>query len=75
LSDPPSAEGARRLVTEDFGSDQLRIVNDHLYLWCPNGLTTSPFGKLDFDRILRAAVTLRNWTTVTRLAELAARTV
>jgi uncharacterized protein (DUF1697 family) len=70
LSDPPSPDGTGHLTERDFGPDQLRIVNEHLYLWCPNGLTASPFNKLDFDRILGSAVTLRNWNTVTKVAEM-----
>ena len=70
LSDQPSREGVKRLTDEDFGADQLRVVGKHLYLWCPNGITGSPFGKLNFDRLLDVAVTMRNWNTVTKLAEL-----
>jgi uncharacterized protein (DUF1697 family) len=72
LSDPPLSEGVARLSGEDFGIDQLRIVDRHVYLWCPNGLTGSPFGKLNFDRILGVAVTMRNWNTVSKLAGLLA---
>jgi uncharacterized protein (DUF1697 family) len=71
LSNQPLQEGVERLTHEDFGVDQLRVVGRHLYLWCPNGITGSPFGKLNFDRILDVAVTMRNWNTVTKLAELA----
>jgi uncharacterized protein (DUF1697 family) len=68
LSDPPDAAGVEQLTAEDYGSDELRIVDQHVYLWCPNGITGSPFGKLNFDRILGVAVTMRNWNTVTKLA-------
>jgi uncharacterized protein (DUF1697 family) len=71
LSEPPLAEGVERLTSQDFGVDQLGIIDQHLYLWCPNGITGSPFGKLNFDRILGVAVTMRNWNTVTKLAALA----
>jgi len=71
LSDPPLPEGVKRLASQDFGLDQLGIIDQHLYLWCPNGITGSPFGKLNFDRILGVAVTMRNWNTVTKLAALA----
>jgi uncharacterized protein (DUF1697 family) len=71
LSDPPRPEGVKGLTSQDFGVDQLRIIDQHLYLWCPNGITGSPFGKLNFDRLLGVAVTMRNWNTVTKLAALA----
>jgi uncharacterized protein (DUF1697 family) len=71
LSDSPAPEGASRLTKQDFGTAELAIVDEHLYLWCPDGLTASPFARMDFDRILAAAVTIRNWNTVTKLSELA----
>ena len=71
LSGRPRADATKQLAGENFGVDRLRIVGQHAYLWCPNGLTGSPFGKLNFDRILGVAVTMRNWNTVTKLAELA----
>jgi uncharacterized protein (DUF1697 family) len=70
LSESPRPEGVNGLTSQDYGVDQLRIIDQHLYLWCPNGITGSPFGKLSFDRMLGAAVTMRNWNTVTKLATL-----
>jgi uncharacterized protein (DUF1697 family) len=72
LSAKPSPARVRQLTTTDFGADQLRLVDRHLYLWCPAGFTASPFAKLDFDRILAATVTTRNWNTVTKLATMLA---
>jgi uncharacterized protein (DUF1697 family) len=71
LDGPPRRDGVKRLTDEDYGEDQLRIVDDHVYLWCPKGISSSRFARVNFDRILGAAVTMRNWNTVTKLAELA----
>ncbi len=71
LDGSPQPDGVEQLTRPDYGSDQLRIAGDHVYLWCPDGLSKSPFAKLNFDRILGTAVTMRNWNTVTRLAEIA----
>jgi uncharacterized protein (DUF1697 family) len=71
LDGPPLREGIKRLTDEDYGDDQLRIVDGHVYLWCPKGISSSRFARVNFDRILGAAVTMRNWNTVTKLAELA----
>jgi uncharacterized protein (DUF1697 family) len=70
LDGAPQAKGVEQLGRSDYGSDLLRIVGDHVYLWCPNGISRSPFAKLNLDRILGTAVTLRNWNTVTKLAEM-----
>ncbi len=73
LSDPARPEGVASLAGDDFGVDQVRVIGQHAYLWCPEGLTRSPFSKLNFDRVLGVAVTMRNWNTVTRLATLTAQ--
>ena len=46
------------------------IADDHCYLWCPRGVLKSPFGTVDWHRRLGVVVTMRNWTTVVRLAEM-----
>jgi uncharacterized protein (DUF1697 family) len=71
LDESPRPDGVTLLTRDDYGTDQLRVVDEHVYLWCPNGISKSPFAKLNFDRILGTAVTIRNWNTVTKLADLA----
>jgi uncharacterized protein (DUF1697 family) len=55
----------------DTAPDVVRLVGDHLYLWCPNGILKATFSKVDWDRELGVVVTMRNWNTATKLAELA----
>lgn len=45
------------------------ISGDHCYLWCPKGVLESPFGTVDWGK-LGVTVTMRNWSTVLRLAEM-----
>jgi uncharacterized protein (DUF1697 family) len=71
LDAPAPPEALQQLAESDYGDDQLRAVGNHLYLWCPNGLSKSSFARLNFDRVLGVAVTVRNWNTVTKLAVLA----
>jgi uncharacterized protein (DUF1697 family) len=70
LAGPPLSKEVERLTSEDYGVDQLQIIDQHAYLWCPDGISRSPFNKLNFDRALGVAVTIRNWNTVTKLADL-----
>ena len=49
-----------------------RLLGRELYLWFPDGVSVSPIGKWRWDRLLGVDGTARNWTTVRRLAELAA---
>lgn len=68
LAEKPKPAAVKGLTARDYGDDLLRGSGQHLYLWCPEGMSASPFFKLDFDRELGVAVTLRNWNTVTKLA-------
>jgi uncharacterized protein (DUF1697 family) len=70
LDGPPDPDGVERLTGNDYGANHLRVVDDHVYLWCPDGVSTSPFARLNLHRILGAAVTMRNWNTVSKLAQL-----
>lgn len=47
-----------------------RIVGDHCYLWCPQGVLKSLFGTVDWDRRLGVTVTMRNFSTVRKLLEM-----
>lgn len=71
LAEEPEADAVRDLTARDFGDDRLEIVGWHCYLWCPAGVLASPFAKLDWERTLGVAATMRNWSTVTKLAALA----
>jgi len=55
----------------DTAPDVVRLIGDHLYLWCPNGSLKATFSKVNWDRRLGTAVTMRNWNTVAKLVELA----
>jgi uncharacterized protein (DUF1697 family) len=70
MTSKPAAAAVKSLEGRDFGDDLLRVVGQHLYLWCPEGLSVSAFAKVDLDRELGVAVTTRNWNTVTKLAGL-----
>ena len=52
--------------------DRARLIGRQLSLWCPAGLSASAFAKINWDRALGTAVTVRNWNTVEKLIGLAA---
>jgi len=52
--------------------DLARMVGGNLYLWCPNGISKATFSKVNWDRKLGTAATVRNWNTVAKLVDLAA---
>jgi len=70
--DPAKVAAVPELAADaDTAPDAVRLVKDHLYLWCPNGILKATFSKVDWDRKLGVVVTMRNWNTATKLAELA----
>jgi uncharacterized protein (DUF1697 family) len=71
LAGKPDPAGARALEATDVAPNQLRLQGREVYLWCPAGVLDSPFSTVNWDRQLGVAVTMRNWRTVTKLAELA----
>ncbi len=58
------------LEAGDYGPDQLRIIDDHAYLWCASGILDSPLSKLNWKK-LGVEMTGRNWATVLKLQQLA----
>jgi uncharacterized protein (DUF1697 family) len=75
LVDKPTRKQVDDIVelTDDAGTspDIARLVDDHLYLWCPNGISNATFAKVSWDKKLGTAVTMRNWNTLTKLVALA----
>lgn len=70
-ADAGHQEALAGLIGEQTGPDQYRIIGKHLYLWCPGGVLDSRFSKVDWNKRLGVVTTMRNWSTVTKLVELA----
>ncbi|PZS16962.1 MAG: hypothetical protein DLM54_10375 [Acidimicrobiales bacterium] len=73
LSAAPDAEHRETLVDlvgPQPDPDQCRIIGNHLYLWCPDGVLRSSFAKVDWNKRLGVTTTMRNWNTVTKLVDL-----
>jgi uncharacterized protein (DUF1697 family) len=62
---------ARRLRALDVGSERLVINGRELYTWHPGGLARTELRKHLTDRVLGVSSSGRNWSTVTKLLELA----
>jgi uncharacterized protein (DUF1697 family) len=71
LSAKPSAEVRRKV--EDAAAEQERVVfsGREIYAWHPEGIGRSRLWTLLAGRELGVTATARNWTTVTKLLELA----
>ncbi|HEX2904924.1 MAG TPA: DUF1697 domain-containing protein [Jatrophihabitans sp.] len=71
LSGPVPAHRRQELASADYGADELSFGDGVVYLWCAGGILDSPLSKLAWSS-LGVQVTTRNWTTLTKLADLAA---
>jgi uncharacterized protein (DUF1697 family) len=49
----------------------MRSLDQEIYFYFPNGVSGSSLWKHPLDRILTVTVTMRNWTTVNKLYEMA----
>ena len=62
---------ARQLRALDVGPEQLVVDGRELYTWHPAGLARTELRKHLTDRVLGVSSSGRNWSTVTKLLELA----
>jgi uncharacterized protein (DUF1697 family) len=59
----------QRIAALPSDGDRHAFHGAHLYLWCPNGISKSPYFRVPWDR-LGVSSTQRNWNTVTALLRL-----
>ena len=70
MAEMPDPAGVDALPQAESGDYLVR--GRELYLWLPDGITNTPLGSWDWDKLLGVPGTARNWRTVTKLAELSA---
>ena len=71
LSDEPDPEIVRKLEAAAVEPEQFTLVGRELYAWHPEGIGRSKLWAALAGRGLGVTATARNWTTVTKLLELA----
>jgi uncharacterized protein (DUF1697 family) len=71
LDRKPAAEVVRRLEALAAGGERLVASGRELYAWHPKGVARSKLWAALAGRGLGVTATARNWTTVTKLLELA----
>ena len=71
LDAAPSAEVLRKLEAAAAGKEQVAHVGRELFAWHPGGVARSKLAALMSGKGLGVTATARNWTTVTRLLEMA----
>jgi uncharacterized protein (DUF1697 family) len=73
LEKAPSAEVVRKLEAAAAGQEQVAHIGRELYAWHPDGVARSKLATLMSGKGLGVTGTARNWTTVTKLLEVAGR--
>jgi uncharacterized protein (DUF1697 family) len=71
LEKAPPAEVMQKLEAAAAGKEQVARVGRELYAWHPDGVGRSKLAALMSGKGLGVTATARNWTTVTRLLEMA----
>ncbi len=71
VGDPADLRRLAPLADRDWSPERLVVGEHAAYLWCPEGFTPSKL-VAEVTRALQGGVTMRNWTTTTKLQALAA---
>jgi uncharacterized protein (DUF1697 family) len=69
LQQAPTKDAIVKLHALDIGSERFQIAGREIYLHCPDGFAKAKLYLL--DKILGQKTTVRNWTTVLTLHEIA----
>jgi uncharacterized protein (DUF1697 family) len=70
LSDIPAAAALQKLADLTLAPDQSRGLGKEIYLYFPNGVSSSSLWKHPLDRVLSVVTTTRNWKTVCTLHQM-----
>jgi uncharacterized protein (DUF1697 family) len=73
LEKTPTAEVLRKLEAAAAGKERVVHVGRELFAWHPDGVARSKLAALMAGKGLGVTATARNWTTVTKLLEMADR--
>ncbi len=71
LADAPSGQAISNLVAPAGSTDEFRLDDRELYLFCPGGYGETKLSNSFFERKLKVTATTRNWKTVNTLYEMA----
>jgi uncharacterized protein (DUF1697 family) len=73
LATPPSKAALDALLLPPSGRDELVVDGKEVYVHTPDGYANTRYTGTFLERRLGVVSTTRNWNTVTKLGELAAR--
>jgi uncharacterized protein (DUF1697 family) len=71
LSGKPAAAAARELEAADLAPERIAVRGREIHVWHADGIQRSPASRAIARADLGVVATARNWSTVTKLLELA----
>jgi uncharacterized protein (DUF1697 family) len=63
----PTKENVEIITKLDFGDDAFSIIDNAVYLYCPNGYSNSKLTNSFLENKLKVTATTRNWKTCNEL--------
>jgi uncharacterized protein (DUF1697 family) len=70
LATAPAKENIDRIIKLTFGDDVFAIIDNAVYLYCPNGYSNSKLTNGFFENKLKVIATTRNWKTCNELVNI-----
>ncbi len=70
LSETPEVQALQNLIDFIKESEECVLIDNHLYIWYPNGAGRSKLTTQVIERKLDVQATLRNWKTALKMLEL-----
>jgi uncharacterized protein (DUF1697 family) len=71
LEKQPEESMIQKILPLQNGPDHCIILEDRIYLYCPEGYGRTKFTNTYFENKLKAKATTRNWKTILKLKEIA----
>lgn len=71
LSELPKKTVLKNLAALASKRDQFHIIDQEIYLYCPDGYGNTKLSNNAFEKILSVGATTRNWNTVNKLCDMA----
>jgi uncharacterized protein (DUF1697 family) len=73
LSETPEKEKLISIVQFDYPPDKFIIIDQEVFLYCPDRYGETKLSNMFFENKLKVSATTRNWKTVNKLVEMAAK--
>ena len=70
LSEIPENQLVLEAIQKTYPDEEFHIINDCIYLYCPNGYGKAKFNLKYFERKLNVSATTRNYKTMVKLLSL-----